>query len=316
MRDLDASIILPCYNRARLLPLSLASLRNQSFYEKDYEVLVVDDGSTDNTASVVRSSQWTQCRYLRKLNGGAASARNYGLKYARGRVIIYSDPDMVVCPDFVRNHVRHHADGTSNVVIGGKREVLAHLPWWMPGRPGIALLRQLHASAPHVCRKVISWMFSWNKTRRVLRERHLRHAFHLVDDYSLPFPIPEPPMLLHTLAIPWVFLLSGNFSAPAETLQQTGGFDETFCGWGLEDVELGYRLHKHGVRFIYEPAALSYHQVHGVATRRNEASIVNNLRHFTTKHPCREVELHGDYIRGKMTLEEYDRIVREHRAIS
>ena len=308
---IGASVILPCFNKARLLPLSLAGFANQTTSPKDFEIIVVDDGSTDDTVRVVRHRMRLNVRYLCKPNGGASAARNSGMAAARGQVIIFSDPDMIPCPDFVRNHLLHHPRGTRNVVIGGKKEVLAHLPWCMPRWPFAPLATRLIHRYPRRGRMLLSLLLRAFTSRPRINEHALSRQFAAMHDLLLPFSAPEPPADIERLAIPWVFLLSGNFSVRAETLQQTGGFDETFRGWGLEDIELGYRLHRHGVRFICEPAAASYHQVHAFSPNRNDAALAVNLHRFIAKHPCREVSLHEAYIMGDISLPEYDALVRE-----
>lgn len=66
-----------------------------------------------------------------------------------------------------------------------------------------------------------------------------------------------------------------NLSLKAEFLRQTGTFDEDFRGYGYEDIELGYRLQKNGLRLLYNPAAVGYHYKHvrfADACRRAEAA--------------------------------------------
>ena len=74
------SVIIPCYNAARFLPEAVASVRAQDW--APLEILVVDDGSTDDSAEVARRLEGL--RLIQKPNGGAASARNFGLREARG----------------------------------------------------------------------------------------------------------------------------------------------------------------------------------------------------------------------------------------
>lgn len=86
------SVILPTYNRAGLLPAAVASVLTQSF--KDLELIVVDDGSHDETERVVRGMNDSRIVYLRRAtNGGVATARNAGIKAARGRWLAFQDSD-------------------------------------------------------------------------------------------------------------------------------------------------------------------------------------------------------------------------------
>lgn len=85
------SVIIPAYNRAYIINDAIQSALSQSF--SDLEVLVVDDGSTDDTRSIVESINDTRIRYYYKSNGGVSSARNLGMTKARGRFVAFLDTD-------------------------------------------------------------------------------------------------------------------------------------------------------------------------------------------------------------------------------
>jgi len=84
------SIILPTWNRALLLPRALNSIKAQSFC--DYEIVVIDDGSEDNTRQVI-STHDAPVRYYYQANGGVASARNLGVEKATGQWVAFLDSD-------------------------------------------------------------------------------------------------------------------------------------------------------------------------------------------------------------------------------
>jgi len=85
------SAIIPTYNRSKLLPRALDSIFAQT--RPVDEVIVVDDGSTDDTADMMAGYVARGVRYVRKENGGASSARNHGLELARGTLIAFLDSD-------------------------------------------------------------------------------------------------------------------------------------------------------------------------------------------------------------------------------
>jgi glycosyltransferase involved in cell wall biosynthesis len=96
------SIILPTYNRARFLPQALESIRSQRF--TDWELIVIDDGSTDDTPAVlpVLTAGLPQpVRCVRQPNRGAYGARNTGLDLARGEYVAFFDSDDVWLPDYL-----------------------------------------------------------------------------------------------------------------------------------------------------------------------------------------------------------------------
>ncbi len=90
MGDPLVTIIIPTYNRAALLAETLDSVSGQSF--RDYEIVVVDDGSTDETARMI-ARRPEPIRYFRQRNEGASSARNHGLREARGSLVAFLDSD-------------------------------------------------------------------------------------------------------------------------------------------------------------------------------------------------------------------------------
>jgi glycosyltransferase involved in cell wall biosynthesis len=103
------SVIIPTYNRLPILTKCLKALEDQEGYEhsgiKEYEVVVVDDGSTDGTLEYLQPSRvFPHVKILRQEHGGATRARNLGVRQARGDVIVFIDSDLVVTKDFLREH--------------------------------------------------------------------------------------------------------------------------------------------------------------------------------------------------------------------
>lgn len=99
------SVIVPAYNVRSYIEEALASLERQSLQE--FEVLIVDDGSTDDTAEIVKPFVVRDSRFqlLHKQNGGLSSARNYGIRHARADYIALLDGDDVYEPDKLAAHV-------------------------------------------------------------------------------------------------------------------------------------------------------------------------------------------------------------------
>ena len=93
------SVIVPCYNQARYLPRAIASLQAQTL--EDWECIIVDDGSTDNTSEVAANMALrdTRIRLIQKINGGSASARDAGIQAAQGGFIQFFDADDMLFPE-------------------------------------------------------------------------------------------------------------------------------------------------------------------------------------------------------------------------
>lgn len=117
------SIIIPTYNRARLLRDALESVRQQSSLPT--EVIVVDDGSTDDTRNVLSESD-IKVNYIFQKNSGPATARNAGILAARGNVLAFLDDDDILLPNALEILVEHLERSSVfgvDVVFGAIRRV-------------------------------------------------------------------------------------------------------------------------------------------------------------------------------------------------
>ena len=98
------SIIIPTYNRANLLSIALKSALNQS-YEGSYEIIVVDDGSTDNTQEILKNWQKKELKLkiiFHEKNKGPAAARNTGIKNSKGEYLLFLDSDDELLPNTLK----------------------------------------------------------------------------------------------------------------------------------------------------------------------------------------------------------------------
>ncbi len=92
------SVIIPTYNRANLIPRAIASVQEQSY--QNWEIIVVDDASSDDTERVIQHINSDRLKYIRhQTNLGGSAARNTGIKHARGEYIAFLDSDDVWLPD-------------------------------------------------------------------------------------------------------------------------------------------------------------------------------------------------------------------------
>ena len=96
--NIKISVIIPTFNREKLIGNSIKSVLNQTF--KNFELIIVDDGSTDNTSEVVDKFQDNRIKYIKlDKNQGASNARNIGIKNAKGKYISFQDSDDIFYPN-------------------------------------------------------------------------------------------------------------------------------------------------------------------------------------------------------------------------
>ena len=117
-----ATIQLCTYNRAALLERVLDACFEQTFDPNDYEVVLVNDGSTDDTLAVIeRARARATCRFevINQVNSGLAKGRNAGIARATGERIIFIDDDVLPLPNFVEEHLRSHDRTPQAIVRGG-----------------------------------------------------------------------------------------------------------------------------------------------------------------------------------------------------
>ncbi|MCX6029151.1 MAG: sugar transferase [Chloroflexi bacterium] len=106
-RCLPVSVIVPAYNSAATLPLCLTALAAQDYPHDTYEVIVVDDGSTDDTAALARAAG---VKVITQPNSGPAAARNTGAAAATGDLLLFTDADCAPVPGWIRALVAPFAD--------------------------------------------------------------------------------------------------------------------------------------------------------------------------------------------------------------
>ncbi|MEH6944138.1 glycosyltransferase family 2 protein, partial [Bacillus sp. JJ722] len=120
INPIKVSIIMPTYNKNHQLSLSFYALSKQTFSNIEYEVILIDDCSTDETPILLKEIDVPfKLKYIRlKKNKGRSFTRNIGIKHSEGEIIIFLDGEMLVPPKFIENHYRHHVEELNLVVTG------------------------------------------------------------------------------------------------------------------------------------------------------------------------------------------------------
>jgi len=117
---MKVSVIIPTYNRKKVLKRCLETLFNQNFSKDDYQIVLVDNGSTDGTEKMIKKlSPPCDFLFLREERKGPHIARNLGIKHAKGEIIIFVDSDILTPPDFIKEHVKFHQIYGEKVIVSG-----------------------------------------------------------------------------------------------------------------------------------------------------------------------------------------------------
>ena len=230
------SVIIPTYNRLPILQKCLQAMEVQDFTQP-YEIVLVDDGSTDGTVEFLQShsDEFPHVRLYLQNHEGAAIARNTGIDLAAGDTIVFIDSDLVVTPVFLSSHAK---------ALAG-------------------------------------------------RDRAFTYGL-VINTSNFDDPTSEQAKIQD---ISTAFFATGNVAISKHWLLEAGKFDTSFRQYGWEDLELGVRLKKLGLKLIKCPEAVGYHwhpaftidqlpRLVDVEAQRGRMGVV-----FYQKHPTWEVRL-------------------------
>ncbi|WP_025750936.1 glycosyltransferase family 2 protein [Priestia megaterium] len=291
---IKVSIVMPTYNKYHQTSLSLYGLSKQTFPHDEYEVILVDDASSDNTSNILKEVDVPfKFKYIQmKQNKGRSSVRNIGINHAEGDLLIFLDGEMLAPPAFVENHYKHHVH-ESNLVVTGAMHYEGVYTFIMPdyNEDQVAHLKELVGRDPEYRRLYENYEQTKQHSNvpcpLVTKEDIDTNRFQRLsfpNRYFLNSGLKHFGERLEGFTLPYIAFLSGNVSVRKANLKKSGLFDETFVGYGAEDWELGYRLYKNGVQFVLDPSTVAYHQEHGISKRKVKEQWGNHYR-FVNKHP-------------------------------
>jgi glycosyltransferase involved in cell wall biosynthesis len=150
------SVVVPTYNRLDTLRHVIPSLLAQDLRRGEYEVVVADSNSTDGTAAYLAEVA-KDSPFVRHLPGpytGRASARNAGIAAANGRIVLFTDADIIASPDLLARHLEHHDRPGTRAVVGMEVQVGSYEDY-LAKRADRALRAPLHGEKP----KRLSWLY-------------------------------------------------------------------------------------------------------------------------------------------------------------
>lgn len=239
LQTMRFSVVIPTYNRSEKLKNCLQALFTQNYDKRKFEIIVVDDGSQDETRQFLQRVQKKSPVPLYSFfqpNQGQASARNKGITEAKGEIILFIGDDIESSPDMLKEHDRTHTlhPEDNSAVLG--------FITWHPSLNVTPLMKFMERGG------AIFGKFGGNQFAFDLLKGKETADFH--------------------------FFYTSNISLKRRLLEKFK-FDPWFSGYGWEDIELGYRLAKNaGLTIHYNPAARAYHD-HPVTYEQWEARMHN-----------------------------------------
>jgi glycosyltransferase involved in cell wall biosynthesis len=259
---LKCTVIIPTYNRSRLLDHTLSSLTLQTLPPGEFDVMVVDDGSSDDSQGVADSYQGRlRLRYFFQADEGfrAAAARNIGIRHASADVCVFVDSGMLLHSSFLAEHVATHAGSAEPLAVCGYN--YGH----KQDEKGTWDLESLvDVRDPTAAIEKLAALPEWHDIREPFYAKYTD--------------------VFHDLPAPWLIYWAGNVSARTAQVRAVGMFDEKFRSWGGEDMDLGYRLHRDGARFALNRRASAIHLPHSKDADVNESSAGGNYAYMARKY--------------------------------
>ena len=261
---MDISVVVATYNQAERLRLVLCGLANQTLGENEFEIIVVDDGSTDQTLEVFKKTDLENIKILTLgENRGRNFARNRGIDKVSGKLVVFLDGDALPAPDLLEKYLEAFQQYGQKSMFCGFQYSLPSTEFFQDPQTGALVNKPM----PSVVKDYIKI----HKESMVVTEKMVKYDFKTIhtmaQEGGYPFQeLKELQNQVHKLlkvrpdaAVKWLGFVPHNGAIPLTLLRDVGGFDEkiSFCeGW-----ELAYRLHQMGVD-IYPTKARSYHLYH------------------------------------------------------
>ena len=257
------SFIIPTYNNEKLLRNALFALNHLTPLDRDdYEVIVVDDGSDRDTYEAINNiNKKYSMKYVyleRNEMSSRAKARNAGIAKAEGEYIVFIDADIIVKPNFLEELDRCYRLKKDMIVVG-TRILLQEPVEDMAGKNGSLFDNDYFkdkGATPEFREEVFNDL-SYNAA---------------------------------TMKAPFLYCFTCNLAVPKIWLNKVNGFDEDLKKWGIEDIELIYRMYELGLKIVFNSKNQVVHQFHGIkqgkfVQKNQEEEVDYNSEVFIKKHP-------------------------------
>jgi glycosyltransferase involved in cell wall biosynthesis len=257
------SFVIPTYQNKNLVINTLRALDYIETTEAiSYEVIIVDDGSLDDTFQSIISEQKKYpfiYTYLpRNEDSSRARARNYGIKNITGDIVVFIDGDILVRPDYLINLDRFFEQSSDMAVVGMR--LLLNQP----------INEQIVKDRSIFDKNILSSYQTGVDFRNQIFENLSYNA--------------------ESMKVPFLFALTCNLAVPKKWIDLTEGFDEELKKWGIEDIEFVYRMYQKGMKIAINTKGTVIHQFHGskeedTVEKDKIEEVDYNTSVFIKKHP-------------------------------
>lgn len=240
------SVVIPTFNRLDMLLRVLDALDAQQG-APEFEIIVIDDGSSDDTRKTLekraseRQEELPALKFRPQPNGGPGRARNHGVSLATGRFVVFIGDDTVPEPPFLREHERVHRESNDDPLLA--------------------------------CLGYTGWP----------RGERATAFMDYINDYGLQFGYK---LIKNGAIVPFNFFYTSNISIDRQLLTDHP-FDTTFPAAAWEDTELAYRLDALGLKIRYDASAVTrhYHPMTIDSFAKRQYTVGKSGAIFFGKHP-------------------------------
>jgi glycosyltransferase involved in cell wall biosynthesis len=259
---LKISVIIPTFNRCNILLQCLKALESQSLSLGNFEVIVVNDGSSDHTLKnlkIYRETTPLNLQIISQKNSGQGVARNKAIKKVNSPITLFIGDDIIINKDFLKEHLKSHKKHP-----GDNYGVLGFIDW----HPEIN----------------ISPLMNWLCTGGAIFGKFGGHQFAF-------------DKLKGKKYADYNYFYTSNISLKTKLIKKDS-FDESFHKYGWEDIELGYRLQKkYNFKLIYNKKAigLHHHEISLDSFKNRMEHIGESIKIIDLKHP--ELEKTPSYLK-------------------
>jgi len=257
------SIIIPSYNSSKTILHTLRSIKYQKLTRKELgliEIIVIDDGSTDNTRDIVaKFNKVLPIKYVYQNHLGRSYARNLGVSLAQGEIIIFLDSDVVLENNFIREHAIRHTYLDKITLVSFKENI------YLSDKRLLQRIFKPDITNDFRFKKEVKP--EWLRMHRHVRNIEVRKVELLKETNN--FKDFGQDKVLGVWDLPSMFVTNA-VSIRKRDFEAVGGFNLQFRGWGMEDTFLGACLIALGCFIIPVFSTGIFHIKHSPRSRSNK----------------------------------------------